>query len=353
LRISTGIQLEKLIVHIVNPREPNGFILSDCCIPLHKIDDLTPKLSQYFARQIGSSLNDSATKAAKFRNLSQGSTTLQICQNILHNGLDFTIGSRKLAEHLNTIISKDKRIAPGNLAMCIYKADNYPSQNFIALMKIDPSDVFRHTIEKDEQDQQYVSFQIEKDVMPTTKEKLQKCACIRSLEPRNNEYDMMLLDRQIQNQVAQFFTKDFLEAELALDDQERTQRFYRGAVVAMNDLRSKLTPGQNQALYSAFENAIKQESVNIDTLIDKLPIDEEYKEIIQQKINLPDREFDIPDGFYKKLYRRNRFKGDYGLVVSVNTANYADMIIEEKPSDENNPYWEITIRTKTWEMEPN
>ncbi|OLP15662.1 hypothetical protein BST81_25250 [Leptolyngbya sp. 'hensonii'] len=301
MRNSTGIQIDQLIVHIVNPRQPNGFVLSERCIPLDQGGDLTIRLNEYFNRHIENSLNDSATTAARFKTLTDGGVVPSTCQAVLHDGLDLVTGSKKLAIKLKEILDKDRRIASGNLAMCTYQAENYPSQRFIALMKIDPSDVFRQKIEIDEKNQQYVSFEIENDVMPTTQEKLQKCAFIQSLKPRCEDYDMMLLDRQIQKkQAAQFFTRDFLEVELTLDDKERTKRLYRGGIAAMNDLRSQLSPEENQAVSLAFDSAIRQDKVNIDQLIEALPLAKEHKEVIEKKLEefkLPDREFRVHPTF--------------------------------------------------------
>jgi len=357
MRNSTGIQLDQLIVHIVNPRQPNGFVLSERCIPLDQGGDLTIRLNKYFNRHIENSLNDSATTAARFKTLIDGGVVPSICQAVLHDGLDLVTGSKKLAMKLKEILDKDKRIASGNLAMCTYQAENHPGKKFIALMKIDPSDVFRQKIEVDEQNQRYVSFEIESDVMPTTQEKLQKCAFIQSLKPRCEDYDMMLLDRQIQKkQAAQFFTRDFLEVDLALDDKERTKRLHRGGVAAMNELRSQLTPEQNQAISLAFDSVIRQDRVNIDQLIEALPLTREHKEVIEkklEKVGLSDREFLIDPSYRDDLRHKIRFKGDYGLTFSVNYEDYENVVKNIRKPTDNDPYWEITISTKRWDQEAN
>lgn len=267
MRDSTGIKLERLIVHVINSRQTDGLILSARCIPLDSSRDLNQRLIDYFAKHIKNSLQDSATKAARFKTETFNNGEVpQICRAVLHDGLDLVLGSQKVAECLKKIINKDKRIALGNLVMCTYQAANYGEQKFIALMKIDPSDVFHQKIETDEQNQKYVSFEIEKDIMPTTKEKLQKCAFIKSLAPRDKDYDMMLLDRQTEKEVAQFFTKDFLEVELTLDDRERTKLLYQGGLAAMNELQKKLTSQENAAVSLAFDSAIRQKEVDVDQL---------------------------------------------------------------------------------------
>jgi nucleoid-associated protein YejK len=175
MRDSTGIKLEQLIVHVINSRQTNGLFLSERCIPLDRAGDLTQRLIDYFAKHIENSLQDSATKAARFKTetFNDGEVP-QICQKVLHDGLDLVLGSKKVAECLKDIIDKDRRIALGNLVMCTYQAANYGEQKFIALMKIDPSDVFHQKIETDERNQEYVSFEIEKDItdLPHFEEKI-------------------------------------------------------------------------------------------------------------------------------------------------------------------------------------
>ncbi|MEA5511800.1 nucleoid-associated protein [Crocosphaera sp. UHCC 0190] len=353
MRDSTGIKIKQLIVHSINSRETNGLTLSERCIPLDHPGDLTQRLIDYFVKHIENSLQDPATKAARFKTETFNDAKVPgICRLLLQERFDLVLGSQKIAKSLKDIIDRDKRISLCNLVMCTYQAQNYKNQKFIALMKIDPSDVFRQKIEVDEQNRRYVSFEIENDVMPTTKEKLQKCAFIKSLNPRPEDYDMILLDRQIrqQEEVAQFFTEDFLEVELTLDDRERTKRFHQGGTAAMNEIRSQLTPEQNKAVSSAFESAIRQNKVNVDEVINNLPIDDQCKRIIEEKLSdLPDREFSIDSGYVKNLGKKIYYKGDYGLSISVNFEDHNKVIKKEKPPIDGSNFWEITIRTRKWE----
>lgn len=352
MRDLTGIKIEQLIVHSINSRETNGLTLSERCIPLDHPGDLTQRLIDYFVKHIENSLQDPATKAARFKTetFNDGKVP-EICRLLLEERLDIVLGTQKIAKSLKDIIDRDRRISLCNLVMCTYQAQNYENQKFIALMKIDPSDVFRQKIERDEQHRQYVSFKIENDIMPTTKEKLQKCAFIKSLNPRPEDYDMILLDRQIrqQEEVARFFTGDFLEVELTLDDRERTKKFHQGGVAAMNQIRSQLTPEQNQAVSSVFESAIRQNKVNVDEVINNLPIDDQYKLIIKEKLSdLPDREFSTDPEYVKQLGKKIYYKGDYGLSISVNSEDYNKVITEEKSPIDGSGLWEITIRTRNW-----
>ena len=350
MRYSTGIQLEQLIVHIVNPRHSNGLVLSQRSIPL----DGEQELVKYFTEHIQNSLQDSAIKAAQFSTLNDGGVVAGICKSVLHENMDLVNGSQRLAEHLYPIIEKDQRISPGNLAVCSYQTANPPRGRFLALLKIDPSDVLRQKLKIDLQGKQYVGFQMETDLMPTTRETLQKCAFIRPLEPRQDNYDMMLLDRQVQKQVAQFFTKDFLEAKLTFDEQKRTELFYEGMLSAQNSLRKELTFQEDKALRLAVDHAIRSTQVNVNQLIESLPLNEQHKQKIEEMLfDLPDREFTVDQNYVKKLTRRRRYTGDYNLKVAINAEGVEQVIRSVKPINDPGrpPYYEIIINTETWKEE--
>ena len=95
MRYATDIQLDQLIVHILNPWQPNGFVLSERTLPL----DSNQRLVDYFAAHIQNSLQDPAAKAARFVAL-DGEAVSGICKVLLNGGLDMVEGSRLLAERL-------------------------------------------------------------------------------------------------------------------------------------------------------------------------------------------------------------------------------------------------------------
>jgi phosphopantetheine adenylyltransferase len=188
MREATNIHLDQLIVHILDPGRPNGFVLSERTIPLER----NQRLVDYFVAHIQNSLKDPTAKAACFIAMNDKAVS-GICKALLDGHLDLVKGSRKLAQQLYAIITSDKRIKACDLAVCFYQAENQHSvSRYLALLKIDPSEVFRHKTEYDPQGNQYVNFEIETEVMPTTRERLQKCAFVQQLEPRSPDYDMML-----------------------------------------------------------------------------------------------------------------------------------------------------------------
>jgi hypothetical protein len=352
MRYATDIQLDQFIVHILDPWQPDGFVLSERTLPLHG----NQRLVEYFAAHIQNSLQDPAARAARFVTLDDEAVS-GVCKALLDGGLDLVEGSRWLAERLYTIIAGDRRISPGDLALCFYRAGNQPHvPRYLALLKIDPSEVFRHKTERDPQENLYVSFEIETDVMPTTREKLQKCAFVQPLDPRP-EYDMMLLDRQVRPlvplPVARFFAENFLGAQLALDARQRTDRLYRGLVSAHNWLRPELRPQEDESLRQAISSAVTSASINVDTWLEALPLSEEQKAQIDQVVSqeLPDREFEIDRTYAEQLIRKRRFRGDYGLRVEVSAERYSQVIqsVQRVEEPDTPPYYRIEIHTEKWE----
>jgi hypothetical protein len=352
MRYATDIQLDQLIVHILDPWRPNGFVLSERTLPLES----NQRLIDYFAAHVQNSLRDPAARAAHFVTLDDHVAS-GICKALLDGRLDLVPGSRQLAERLYSIISGDRRISAGDLAVCFYRAGNRPHvPRYLGLLKIDTSEVFRHKTERDPRGKLYVSFEIETDVMPTTREKLQKCAFVQPLDPRP-EYDMMLLDRQVRPPVpvpvARFFAEEFLGAQLALDARQRTDRLYRSLVSAYNQLRPLLRPQEDETLRQAIDNAVTSAAINLDTWFEALTLSEESKSQIERVVSqeLPDREFEIDTTYAEQLIRKRRFRGDYDLRVEVSAERYNEVIhLVEHVEEPGEPaYYRVVIHTERWE----
>jgi len=344
--------LEEAIVHILNTEHANACVLSERALPLAA----SPQLVDYFTTHIVNGLRDPSARAASFTSITRANTA-GICQALLDGTLDLVAGSRLLAERLHGIVSKDSRIKPGSLAVIKYRAANTsgPSE-YLALMKVDPSQALRPVTERDDQGRLYVSFEVTPDVMPTTRERLQKCAFIRPLVPRA-EFDMMLLDRQAGSQelqpVARFFSEAFLGAQLTFDARQRTHRFYLAAIGAQNELRPQLTPQQSDELRQAINTAVTSDVLDVDAWIAALSLPQAQRETIDAKItrSLPDREFEVDRDYANTLLRKRRFSGDYGLQVEVSAEDFGAVVTSVERIDEPGapPRWRVTIETERWD----
>jgi len=352
MRYVTDVVLDEAIVHILNTDSSDQAVFSERTLPLLQNSDL----AEYFRDHIVNSLRDSAATAACFTAFADDNVA-GISATLVDGSLDLVSGSRSLAEKLHAITAKDKRIKPGNLAALLYRANNGAAvERYLALMKIDPSTALRPKQKHDQKGKLYIDFELTSDIMPTTRERLQKCAFVQRLQPRP-EYDMMLLDRQQGTQeekpIAKFFSETFLGAELALDARQRTHRFYRAAIVAHNLVKSGLPSEQAEAMRQAIDTAVTSDVINLDAWIAALPLPAPEKELVDQGISqrLPDREFQVDHSFIATLRSKRRFVGDSGLRVEVPADSYHQVIktvdyIEEPGQP---PRWHVVIETEKWE----
>ncbi|RLC75636.1 MAG: hypothetical protein DRJ03_29950 [Chloroflexi bacterium] len=342
------VQLEDVIVHMLNP-QGRGLITSERTLPLN--DDLRA----YFVAHVKNSLENVTAKAAKFKEINDQLVS-GVCAALLDGALDLVAGSQTLALRLYDIMSSDRRISPGGLVVCFYKATNYPKVRHLALLKIDPSEVFRHETKFDKQGKRYVGFEVETEAMPSVRERLQKCAFIQPLRPRP-DYDMILLDRQagMDRDVAKFFAEDFLGADPAFDARMRTNLIYQSLVSARNQLYPESISLQEQAdLDEAIKSAIASKQINVDTWLEGLHVSPEVKTQIDRVVskNLPDRKFELDRPTALRLISKRRFRGDNGLKVEIRADSYDQVMhsityVKDDPGKP--PYFEVVIHTEKWD----
>jgi hypothetical protein len=341
------ITLDSLIVHILDP-EGRGLVLSQRALPLN--DELT----KYFATHIRNALQDPSAKAASFKAIDEEAVS-GCCGALLCGDTELVPGSHDLARPLYAIMAHDKRISAGDLVVGFYRAANYADARYLALLKMDPSPVFRHTTKTDDQGRDYVGFEVEDEAMPTTRERLQKCAFVQPLDPRP-DYDMLLLDRQagMEREVAKFFADDYLGVDLTFDARRRTTILYGSVVSARNRIRPIVSKGQLAGLDQAIRTLMAAEKVSVADWIDNLNLPAEAKGEIEQVVtkNLPDRKFELDRTAAGRLTSKRVFRGDDGLKLEVGPGTYDQVIqrttyVEDAPGRP--PYYEIVIHTERWD----
>lgn len=346
MRDCEGIYIEQIIVHIVDARG-TGFVPSQRELPL----DDNEELREYFTSHIRTSIRHGSATAARFRSIRAGETS-GLCASLHNESMSLIQASQGIAERLFEILEKDRRTKGADLAVCFYRAENY-RHRFLALLKVDPSQVFQHQIETDDEGRKFVNYVLEPRAF--TNEKLQKCAFIRPLNPRHSEYDMILLDRQVSDQrrrdVAQYFARDFLDAENAYDAHERTEQLYRSLLRARKHLE---TPQERTTLDLHVESIVRSKQFDTDEWIDRLPFSEAATRQIAQTLHeaLPDRSFEIDQSLAERLRQKRVFRGNYNLKVQVDADHYEDVIRDVQVVD-NDPdrdqYHRITIETDRWD----
>jgi hypothetical protein len=354
MRDAVNLSIQELILHILDP-QGQGLVLSSVPIPLEGSEALV----KYFSSHILASLKDEGIKAARFRNINPEQAS-GVCRALLRDETPLVEGSRLLAGQLYALMENDQRITSGDLAVCFFKAENYPYSRFLAIMKIDPSQIFNHVLRQDKRGNTYVSF--EPNTQGFTAERLQKCAFIQPLEPRHPEFDMLLLDRQRKvvetragkpGAIAQFFSESFLDAQEVIDSHRATEQVYRSLVNAENKVRAMLTDKETEALKEQVMLAVSGRRLNLDHWLESLPLPAEAREEINQVVSprLPSREVTLDRNFSQQLVSKIKFRGDHGLRLEVPSENYFTLVVsEERITDDPDrpPYYRIVIETEDW-----
>ena len=348
MRNVSTIQSAELIIHILEP-QGQGLVLSQAPLPLREF----PALNDYFSRHILNTLHDSTARAARFRNINPDQPS-GACKALLRQEENLVDGSQRLAKVLYSLMERDQRITAGDLIVCLFTTDAYPYTRFLAILKVDPAQIFSHSMRQDAQGNTYVSFEPVKAAF--TSERLQKCAVIQPLEPRHPEFDMLLVDRQSRleaSNVARFFSESFLDAQESYDPRKYTKAISKSLVNVQNSLRNQLTTEENAELEIGIEHALSGRRLNLDSWLKELSLPAETKEKIDHHLpqDLPERAFNLDPQLSQQIVSQRKYRGDHGLKLEVPSGDYPDLVIEAEYVDsdpQRGPYYRIVIETKTW-----
>ncbi|MBS0206776.1 MAG: nucleoid-associated protein [Planctomycetes bacterium] len=318
MRGSTDITIVRAIVHGINPHIANGVTLSDVCLPI----TAAHPIAKFLSNHIENGLGDHALRAARFVNPANSF--------VIGHPRDFVPLSRQLATKLQGLMAKDKRISTGALVLCSFKAklDGQILAN-LAVLKLDQGDAFKTATAKDRKGRTYVTLDKIADVMPTTRERLQKCAFIRPLTPRPADYDLLVLDRQqVADEPARFFTQDFLSAELAGDPVVHTQQFFKHAFLGLNSVRSQIALSEYDKLSSAIRVAVSANSINIDDWASNLRAPAVARKAIVAALRtvIPDATIETDAAEAHRLTKTHVIRGDHKLKITFEAAHASDIV---------------------------
>lgn len=333
MRDAIDVTVKRAIVHLINHRKKD-LVQSDVEL------DLTAngKLRDYFSDQVKNALSDSQTGSAKFSSDGDRSA-IQESYKILADPKHFVPSSQELARLLFVAMGTDERIKPASLAICIYTATvSNHSSNFLALIKIDPTEALIEKVEM-QNGKQVVTFEVRNDVMPTKEVKLRKAALIPAKGTVKN-LDLLLLDRQVTAVAAQFFAYGFLNTVRAIEPSVLTQKLYLGAQKAYNRLQfppagePQITPAEAIAFQQEIETVLQKPSVNIQSWPNTLPLSKEARNVVADHIRteLPqEKKIPIDRDFARdKLLRITRFRGDYGVLFEVERKHFDEVVKKEE-----------------------
>jgi len=248
-------------------------------------------------------------------------------------------------------MQEDKRISAGDLIVCLYGADDSNGLSpYLALMKVDTGHGLQRKYVQMADRSHAMKITVLENLLPTKRERLQKCACIRKT---GQDYDMILIDRQKRSQthtVANFFTEKFLKAHFALNDEQQTTSFYDCASRVHNNIREQLTVAENEQLRQYIRDSLKRRSITVEEWTDELPLIEQFKAIFQVELakEVVDGRIEVDKRTATRLLKKAQWFGSHGLKVEFD--EFFNPIIEaqevHRPGEI--PKWRITLETEDW-----
>lgn len=342
------IEILSGVSHILAPRNPAYRLqLSEAELPL----DLG--VGAILAAHVDTGLHDPQGKAAVFAVRSNDSAC-GVFKNLLGAHPRLIEMSQLLARTLYTVAERDERVSDGTLAVMLCRAISNEGNavQFPAVLKLDPSATLHTVVDRDPvSGKTVVRFEVDQNTLPSTSEKIQKCAFVRTVDGAA-DYEMLVVDRQRRSDiVSRFWLGDFLGAKLVLDAPERTKRLYRALRSARNDVEQDLEASQLAAFDQIIDGALVQTSVNLDNLIAALPVPEPIRARVDAAISrgLPDREFDLDPVISSQFVRQRIYRGDNSLRLSVR-AEFSGMIHVEdlEGGPQQTRLRRVWFETRTW-----
>lgn len=272
----------------------------------------------------------------------------QLCDDLLTSNGNFVSQSQEIAKHLFASINNDQRIHAGDLVVCTFSEPR--GERWLALLKMDPEDSFVAVEEKVGDKRRLILKQV-RDVMPIGE--LQKCAFILPKSQRRKR-DLIVLDQQqagygSRRAVATFFSKDFLQCDVARNEREMTEAFIRTSYDWLDSKQTSWSEDLREGFKDALTTVLKDRTVRVVPFAqDVIPDPAEQQEYIEK---LRSESLDLTfrrDKVTADKPQTIRFEGDNNLSVRINRDEVGPGKMLEVTLDEATALWTITIKTTKW-----
>jgi hypothetical protein len=355
MRDAKDVKVERAIVHLINHLEQD-ITDSEAELPL----DANVKLRNYFSDQVNNALSDGQTSSARFSTEGDQSAVAET-QKILGNGKDFIPSSLELARLLMKAMGKDARIKPAtaSLAVCLYTATNYPGINFLALIKIDPTEALVERVAT-EKGKRIVTFDILSDVMPTKEVKLRKAALV-SPKGKMANLDLLLLDRQVADVAAAFFRLAFLNARSVLNLEDSAKSFlnvtaktHRAFIEAAEGKPERIGLKESDLFMRHIEKSVLRGGFNRAKFADKAPLPEAARNMLAKQLEKQfpeDTQIKFSKKYAKEIFlRKTRYRGERGVLLEVDSQYFNEVVTKMK---DDKPLADGTIITRLELAVPN
>jgi nucleoid-associated protein YejK len=272
----------------------------------------------------------------------------QLCDDLLTSDGNFVAQSQEIAKHLFASINNDQRIHAGDLLLCTFSESK--GGRWLALLKMDPEDSFTAVEEKVGDKRRLVLKQV-RDVMPIGE--LQKCAFILP-ESLRKKKDLIVLDQQqagygSRRMVASFFSKDFLQCEVGLNEREMTATFITTSYDWIESKKASWTEDLQQGFKDALKTVLANKTVKVvpfaqDAIKDPVEQEEFIEKLRSQSLDLTFK----PDKVTAAKPPIVQYAGDNNLRVRINRDDVGHNKMLEAKHNKATQLWTITIKTAKW-----
>lgn len=333
-----SINITKAVIHILD-RESEEPLLNDFEL------DLEDEVQVFLEKHIHKALQDDNIRKCNFK---PGMNIMRDIGQYLHfQPSTFLESSKEIARQLFRAMKTNSSISSTDLVICLLEEEG---TNRIAVLKMDYSPSYIHEVQVLD-DRFKISIRKNEVSLPGMSQKIQKCAFIHTC-PDAVGYDMLVLDNQInakneEEPVAQFFLHTFLNAELLMDDTQRTKIFKKETE---NWIRQKSKEGEDgiEKVREYVNNTIREEEeIDLETFTRhafgaKQYLYDDFKETMKEK-GLEEERFKVDRDWVENKLSRIRLKTDSNIEI---TLNYEDLCNKEHFEVVGNPDGTRTILIK-------
>jgi hypothetical protein len=343
------LTLDQLIVHKIDHHQDSAPQLSDLPTP---VDEAVTK---FVHGHIIANREHKNARTAKFAPPGDQARSFQaLADRLLGEPDSFVDTSQEIARHLFATVQNDRRISPSDLFVCAFRESSVDGRQ-LALLKMEPQDSLVGDFELLDGKRRIVLTAVQ-NILPTGD--LQKSAFILPVaERQRRKHDLRVVDQQIsrfgaRRPVASFFTGQFLQCQIDLNDADLTNRFVYGSYQWLRGVADAWPPVQvalfkDQVRVALLANQVDLESFAAATIADPEEQESYLKAMMEQGTG---QLLFTPDPRERQRWAaRVSFHGDNNLQVTIDAGAVGPSQTLHAVFNPATGLWTVTISTATWE----
>ena len=342
---SSPVTVARAIVHKVDHKLHDAPALADLETPLD------PEVAAYLGDIIFTNSQHKSCRSATF-STSHSDPIEGLFNQCLEQDQCFISASREIAERLFDAVKPNPNISPSDLVIATYR-DNSKGPR-LALLKMDPTIGFVTSIESDSQGRIRYRLQRVDDILPQGS--LQKCAFIFPQPERSKTRHLSVLDHQTQRHgynrlVSSFFSKDFLNAQIGLNDADQTRTFVLRGDAWLQSQGVHWSDEDRNRFIRQLNNSLDADTLDVAGFAASVIPDQEQQESFLSHMRdrgIHDLVF-RPDPVVRQRFQQRRiFRGDHDLRISISAEGASRPDTFHESHDESTGLYTITITTSKW-----